>query len=63
MKTEGPGERRKNTPAYNTLNDVQEKTADAPLTPSPGAEASHLEDQGLGTAIEGEALTDKATGR
>ncbi|KAI9698093.1 MAG: hypothetical protein M1820_007601 [Bogoriella megaspora] len=34
MKSEGPGEPKKNPIAYNTLDDVRERIADAPIAPS-----------------------------
>ncbi|KAI9658563.1 MAG: hypothetical protein M1821_002123 [Bathelium mastoideum] len=60
IKSEGPGERRKNPLAYNTLDDIREKVADAPLELSHDARADKL-DHGLGKSIESEALPARAS--
>ena len=52
VKSEGPGETKKNPSAYNTLDDIRAKTEEAPLAPSPNAKADELEDQGLGKSLE-----------
>lgn len=47
FKSEGPGEAKKNPPAYRSLNDTREKLAEAAV-PSPDTNAAQLEESGLG---------------
>ena len=46
FKSEGPGESKKNPPAFRNLNDAQERLAEA-LPPTPSADAQDLEAQGF----------------
>jgi hypothetical protein len=48
LKSEGPGEKKKNPSAYNTLNDIKEKMADTADAPDQSTEAAELEEHGLG---------------
>ncbi|KAL9080824.1 MAG: hypothetical protein Q9157_000520 [Trypethelium eluteriae] len=47
MRSEGPGEKKKNPSRYNTLDDIRQKIADAPSEPDATMKATSLENQGL----------------
>ncbi|KAL9094410.1 MAG: hypothetical protein Q9165_003260 [Trypethelium subeluteriae] len=51
MRSEGPGEKKKNPSAYNTLDDIRQKIADTAFEPDTTAKPTELENQGFGVTV------------